>query len=265
MIYRVDELVEKNINPITGDPFDDSFVIWMLTEDREYRQLVGSFYGHVYTIKFSRHTEGWEMSVGDFIAYNRRLNKNMILVISEEDLNLAKHKYEGHDYNEPFLRSDEQIYSVHSTSLENWERIQKDGCLKSWNILKSENLLYEENPIGIVLGDPHDFSDYIMFGKNIAGELVVSSKQKGEIVMDCNAEYLTGARLYLDMKQIIEDGLIVRDGAHLKVKDTLPLEPYLIWATTWENVGLDSRLSSPEIFCEKADREFINRYPQYKE
>ena len=146
----------------------------------------------------------------------------------------------------------------------NWERIKKDGCLKCWNLLKSEGAITEDNPIGSILGDPKDFSDYIMFGKNIAGELVVNSKQCGKINMDKNVEYLTGVRIYLDMKKIVTDGFAVRDGAHLKVKDTLPLEPYLIWAATWENAGLESRISTPKIFCEAADREFFKRFPQYK-
>lgn len=148
--------------------------------------------------------------------------------------------------------------------MESFAQIKKDGCLKSWNILKAENTIIEDKPIGSLLGDPSDFSDYIMFGKGVAGEIVVNSKQQGKIVMDENAEYLTGARLYFDMKKIVEDGRAVRDGAHLKVKDTLPLEPYLIWTATYENIGLKNRISTPKIFCETADREFIKRFPQYK-
>ena len=67
-----------------------------------------------------------------------------------------------------------------------------------------------------------------------------------------------------DMKKIVEDGLAVRDGAHLKVKDKLPLKPYLIWTATWENVGLDNRISTPKIFTEKANMEFKKRCPQYE-
>lgn len=231
-------------------------MIWQLTDSEDYKLMVGSLNGCAYSIKFSRYADGWEMSVCDFIGFNKTQNKNMILAVSETDLQSAKEKYEGHSYNESFLRDGEQRYTVHSTSLENWERIQKDGCLKSWNILKSENVITEENPIGILLGDPKEFSNYIMFGKNIAGELVVNSKQQGKIIMDDNAEYLTGARLYFDMKRIVEDGLAVRDGAHLKVKDTLPLEPYLIWTATWENIGLESRISTPKVFAENANKQF---------
>lgn len=264
MLYRLDKFKEDKINPITNEPYNNSWIIWQLTDSKEYKQLVGSFNGCAYTIKFSRFADGWEMSVCDFIEFNKKLNKNMILVISESDLAKAQAKYKGHKFDEPFLRADEQVYTVHSTSLENWEQIQKDGCLKSWNILKAENIITEVKPIGSFLGDPVDFSDYIMFGKNVAGELVVNSKQQGRIVMDINAEYLTGARLYLDMKKIVEDGLAVRDGAHLKVKDKLPLKPYLIWVATWDNVGLKNRVSTPKIFTEKANQEFIKRFPQYQ-
>lgn len=264
MIYRLDKFTENSINPITNLPYDSSWVIWQLTDSKEYNQLVGSFNGCAYAIKVSRRSENWEMSVCDFIGFNTKNNKNAILVISDKDLKSAQKKYEGHSFDETVLRDNEQIYTVHSTSLENWEHIQKDGCLKSWNILKAENAIAEDKPIGSILGDPKEFSDYIMFGKSIAGELVVNSKQQGRIVMDKNAEYLTGVRIYLDMKKIVEDGLAVRDGAHLKVKGTLPLAPYLIWAATWENVGLNSRISTPEIFCKTADREFYKRFPQYE-
>ncbi len=264
MIYRLDDFVESNINPITNRSYDDSWIIWQLTDSKEYKQMVGSFNGCAYSIKFSRYTEGWEMSVCDFIGFNKCQNKNMILVISETDLKSAQEKYKGHSFDEPILRNGEQVYTIHSTPLKNWKSIQKDGFIKSWNILKKENVITEQKPIGSLLGDPVDFSDYIMFGKNVAGELVVNSKQQGMIVMDANAEYLTGARLYLDMKKIVEDGLAVRDGAHLKVKDKLPLKPYLIWVATWENVGLESQISTPKIFCEKANEEFIKRFPKYE-
>ena len=140
--------------------------------------------------------------------------------------------------------------------MNSWEQIKRDGMLKSWNILKIEKVIDEEQPIGIKLGDPMDFSDYIMFGGGVTGEIVVNSKQQGKIVMDTNAEYHTGARLYFDAKRMAQDGLLVRDGCHLKVKDRLPLEPYLIWVATWETIGLASQLSSPKIFAEQADKQF---------
>lgn len=95
-----------------------------------------------------------------------------------------------------------------------------------------------------------------MFGGGVSGEIVVNSKQTGKIVMDINAEYETGARLYFDAEKIAKDGLLVRDGAHVKVKDCLPLEPYLIWIATWDNVGLESPISTPRIFAKLSDENF---------
>lgn len=103
-----------------------------------------------------------------------------------------------------------------------------------------------------------------MLGGGITGEIVVNSKQQGKIVMDTDAEYFTGARLYFDAKRMAQDGLLVRDGCHLKVKDKLPLEAYLIWTATWETIGLASQVSTPEIFAEQADKQFNSISQLYK-
>lgn len=257
MIYRVDRLSENSINPITGYEYDNSWIILMLTDSPDYQQMSGSSNGCTYTIKVSRKQyKDWKMAVGDFIDFCETNEKNVILVMPEADLKFAKSHYEGHRYNEPFLRKNEPSILVHSTPMNSWEQIKSDGMLKSWNILKTQKVITEEQPIGIQLGDPMDFSDYIMFGDGVTGEIVVNSKQQGKIVMDTNAEYLTGARLYFNGKRMAQDGLLVRDGCHLKVKDMLPLKPYLIWIATWDMIGLTSQVSTPRIFAERADKHF---------
>lgn len=257
MIYRVDRLSENSINPITGHEYDNSWIILMLTDSPDYQQMSGSSNGCAYTIKVSRKQyKDWKMAVGDFIGFCKANEKNAILVMSEAELKSAKNHYEGHRYNEAFLRENESTVLVHSTPMNSWKQIKRDGMLKSWNILKTQKVITEEQPIGIQLGDPTDFSDYIMFGGGVTGEIVVNSKQQGKIVMDTNAKYLTGARLYFDGKRIAQDGLLVRDGCHLKVKDMLPLRPYLIWVATWETIELESQVSTPKIFAEQADRKF---------
>lgn len=90
MIYRLDEFTENSINPITGIPYDASWVIWQLTDSKEYKMTVGSFNGCAYSVKFSRFFDGWEMSVCDFTKFNKSQNKNMILVISERELKSAQ-------------------------------------------------------------------------------------------------------------------------------------------------------------------------------
>lgn len=264
MIYRLDELYENNINPITGHIYDDMWKIFMLTDSPDYQQMCGSSNGCAYTVKTSRtQYENWKMAVGDFIGFCEANGKNAILVMPEEELEAAKEQYEGHRYNEPFLRENEPAVLVHSTPMDSWEQIKRDGMLKSWNILKAEKAIAEERPIGMHLGDPKDFSDYIMFGGGVTGEIVVSSKQQGKIAMDINAQYLTGARLYFDANKIAADDFLLRDGCHLKVKDRLRLSPYLIWAATWEAVGLASQISTPKLFAQRADAQFQAILQQY--
>lgn len=257
MIYRVDKLEENEINPITGQVYDNAWIILMLTESKDYQKMCGSSNGCAYTIKISRmKCKDWKMSICDCVGFNETNRKNTILVMSEADLDAANSTYDGHRYNDPFLREGEPQFLVHSTPMSSWEKIQIDGRLKSWNRLKAEKAVAEKKPIGIQLGDPTDFSDYIMFGDGVTGEIVVNSKQQRRIVMDVNAEYLTGARLYFNASKIAQDGLLIRDGCHLKVKDTLPLAPYLVWAATWDTVGLISQISTPQIFAGQADRVF---------
>lgn len=255
MIYRVDDFIENNINPITNSEYGSSWMILTLPSDIDTPMLVGANNGCAYTIRISKQLhDDWKMAIGDFIGYCDANNLNGILAITADEYNDVQSYYAGHSYNEPTLRDYETPILVHSTSMENWYQIQKDGMLKSWNRLN----ISEKEPIGEQLGDPVHFSDYIMFGGGVSGEIVVNSKQSGKIVMDIDAEYKTGARLYFDAEKIAKDGLLVRDGAHIKVKDCLPLEPYLIWTATWDKVGLESQISTPKIFTKMSDEKFKN-------
>lgn len=253
MIYRVSEFIENNINPITKSEYDSSWLVLVLASNIDSAMIVGANNCCTYTIKINKQLhDDWKMAIGDFIGYCDANNLNGILAITEDEYTEVQTCYDGHSYNETVLRNYESPVLVHSTSMENWYQIQKDGMLKSWNRLN----ISEKEPIGKQLGDPVHFSDYIMFGGGVSGEIVVNSKQSGKIVMDIDAEYKTGARLYFDAEKIAKDGMLVRDGAHIKVKDCLPLEPYLIWAATWHKVGLESQISTPRIFAELSDEKF---------
>ena len=253
MIYRVDDFIENNINPITNSEYGSSWMILTLPSDIDTPMLVGANNGCAYTIKINKQLhDDWKMAIGDFIGYCDANNLNGILAITEDEYNDVQSYYTGHNNNETNLRDYEPKILVHSTSMENWIQIQKDRMLKSWNRLNITN----KEPIGKQLGDPVHFSDYIMFGGGVSGEIVVNSKQSGKIIMDINAEYKTGARLYFDAEKIAKDGLLVRDGAHMKVKDFLPLEPYLIWVATWDSIGLESQFSTPKIFAELSNDKF---------
>lgn len=257
MVYRINEFTENNINTIINCEYDSAWLIMALSSDIDTPMIVGATNDSAYTIKINKQLyDDWKMAVGDFIGYCDSNNINGILVVSENEYAEVEKYYNSHSYNEAILRDYETPILVHSTSMENWVQIQKDGMLKSWNKLNDEGVIVEKEPIGKQLGDPVYFSNYIMFGGGVSGEIVVNSKQSGKVVMDIEAEYKTGARLYFDAEKMAKDGLLVRDGAHIKVKDCLPLEPYLIWTATWNKVGLESQISTPKIFTELSDEMF---------
>ncbi len=257
MIYRMDNLTENGINPVTGREYNSSWLIFQLSDSTEWHCHVGSREGSAYTIMVSRviHKD-WKMAAGDFIGYCGAGSLNGLLVISQSEYDEALQRYRGHSFCERKLRSYEPPVLIHSTPADAWEKIQRGGMLKCFNRLKAEHAAGEEEPIGAKLGDPPHFGDYIMFGGGMGGEIVVSSKQQGKIIMDADAKYRTGARLYFDAEKMARDGLLIRDGFHVKVKDSLPLAPYLIWAATWDRVGLADPISTPKVFAAQADREF---------
>ena len=77
--------------------------------------------------------------------------------------------------------------------------------------------------------------------------------------MDVDIPYVASARFYFDAAKVAEDGLLVRDGAHLKVKDKLPLDKYLLWIATPDVLGI-TEITTPRIFAEKADQVFQEKY-----
>jgi len=209
---------------------------------------------------------GWEYRIFDFIQYESSHNKNIIVAIDESDLKTAKSVYDNHKYTDNFLRMYEHKILIHSTAKENYISIIKGGHLKSWNLLKKLGVLTEDKPIGSLLGQAPDFDDYIMFtnGGRMNVEVVVASKQKGKIIDggnfgDFDIPYIAGARFYFDAEKIARDGLIVRDGLNLKVKDSLPIDKYLLWTATPDILGIPEE-TTPRIFHEKANAMFEQKF-----
>ena len=95
-----------------------------------------------------------------------------------------------------------------------------------------------------------------MLGGGFWNEIVVSSKQKGYICMDADCDYTPGARFYFDTKQLIKDGLLVRDGAHYKIKHKLPLS-YSLFCASLDNINLKGKIT-PKSFSAAADEAFEN-------
>ena len=265
MLHLVDPAWQENpINPITEQPFAADWVILHLTDSQDYTFLNGAQNGSAYAFLVSRSYKYWQYAVSDFLQYHMALGSHILCAMSQQDYTDAVRFSTDHPYNERTLRSYEPAVLVHSTTPNGWTGIQSDGQLRSWNSLRTSDSIDENAPIGTSLGDPADFSDYIMFSDgSLSGEIVVSSKEKGFICMDADAQYLPGARLYFDAAAIARDGHLLRDGAHLKVRDHLPLIPYLLTAITPHTLQLAAQDHTPSAFTHLANQAFSKQFPQF--
>ena len=261
MVHFVDELdLKGRINPVTGKEYSPNSTIIMLEENDTPDMICGKGENGIYTVRMATGNRNWEMTVGDFIDYARKEDLEALVCIPGDRLSQVRNVYKGHHYNDRKLRTYEPHYLVHSTTYESGKRILSDGYLKSWNRLRQEGQMIKEVPIGRSLGDSDYFSDYIMFSQGaVSSEIVVMSKQAGEIIMDVNCKYKTGIRFYLNAEAIAEDGILLRDGIHIKVKDELPLEKYLLWWADWERAGLSEPVSTPLEFTERSNAMFQER------
>jgi hypothetical protein len=250
-VFFAEVITEQNPFSIDGK-YDDSWVELSITNSQDYESMTEKTC--LFSFKVSKLSNDWHFRAMDYIEYHSMLDRNIIVTGRKNDYEEAQAVYEGHSIYDPFLRSYEPEALVHSTTPDGYLQIIKDGALKSWNKLKKESKYNEEKPIGMLLGDPHDFSDYIMLGGGFWTEIVISSKQKGYICMDVDCDYAPGARFYFDTKQLIKEGLFIRDGVHYKVKDELPLS-YSIFCATLDNVTIDCRVT-PRSFAAAADEAF---------
>lgn len=227
----------------------------VLTDSTEYRQF-NCFEDSIYTLKISRNYEYWYYDLCDLIDFYNDMDIEVILEIDENDLLLARSLYGNHKYNEKTLREYETDVMVHSTTKENAKSILVDKKIKSWDLLSAEKSDWEEKPIGAKLGDIEDFSNYVMLSGVLSNnEMVTASKSNGVINTDVNQEYVAGARFYLDARALARDGLLLRDGAHIKVRDSIDLEKYLIWYSTPQLLEIDEH-TTPKKFFELSNKRF---------
>ena len=111
MIYRIDNLTDYRIDPISGREFDSSWIIFSLKYTAPDSVIVGADNGTAYTIKVSKfNNSDWRFAVGDFIGYSNDNKINAILKMSQSDYDDAIQHYNGHSFNESFLREMNQRY-----------------------------------------------------------------------------------------------------------------------------------------------------------
>ncbi len=260
--------VDPTYSPLDGNPFDPRGEFspdWMfltLVRNGNAAMQAGTGTGGVYQVTLCRAQPDWRFRLYDCIHYAAAHSKHLILAVDADDMAAGYEAYGNHTFRDAFLRPGEPVVAVHSTTAEAYDKVLADGALYCWNLLKRTGRIREMYPIGAVLGDPLDFSDYVMLdGGGERSELVVSSRQKGFIDMNADVEYTTGARLYFDLKKVAEEGLLVRDGVHYKVPERLPLAPFLICAVTSTTLHLP-KYSTPRLFAGAADAWFQSQFSQ---
>lgn len=227
----------------------------VLTDSDEYNQF-NCFEDSAYTLKISRQFKYWYYDLCDLIDFYADTDIDVLLNVDDKDLIVARNLYGNHKFNERNLREYETDVMVHSTTKENLHSILTDKKLKSWNLLSREKSHWENKPIGALLGDIEDFSNYVMLSPlHQNNEVVTASKANGKIDIDMNQSYIAGARFYLDAKRLAADGLLLRDGAHIKVRDCIDLDKYLIWYSTPEILGI-YECTSPKEFFELSNKTF---------
>lgn len=210
-----------------------------------------------YRVFLSKKFQNWEYRLMDFITYHQYYKIDVSMDVSLEDLKHAKSIYKNTSFKGP-IRIYEDRVLTHSTTANSWEQIKKTMLLKSWNRAKNDGDLTEDSPIGSLLKDPVEFRDFIMLGgMDFSNEIVVMCKQRGELIYDGNIPYHPGARIYIDANKLANEGLLLRDGIHIKVKDVLSLTAFMIDVITKESL-LDD-VYTPITFTKEANRLFLRR------
>lgn len=248
-------------NPFSDDGAYDGWSCFQIEDDLDWNFAHGKAASGMFHMRFGRNVDKMKARLADFLRYEPRHGRRVI-VACPADINaeslveqaLAEHP-EG-----SFLTREESRWLVHSTDLAAWESIRGCGELRSLARLGREG--YNVLALGVTeLGEPSDYAEYVMLGlPGMPGpENVVASRRLGTIFTEENTPYTPGVRLYFDGHRIIDDGLAVWDGVHLiKVRDHLPLKPYLVMAVSAATVDPESQVSewTPRAFLEAADAYF---------
>ncbi len=163
-----------------------------------------------------------------FLKYENSNNRKVIIWSENMDkaLNMYKSINEELAINKTIdnLLLCDSKYLCHSTCIENFYSILKDGALLSYS--EQIRLNRTINTVRHELKEPEDYFDYIdlCIDSSISSEIVVASRQFGKINDDSDIKYKPGVRTYFHIDEIKNVNGICCDGLHaLKVYKKLPL------------------------------------------
>jgi len=220
-------------NPFSADGSYHGWSCFRLTGAEDDWVRNGCEPNGLYVASFGARCEHLARRLGDFLRYEGGVGRSVIVSgTAETPAEALVAEALAFPVEPAAIRADDPRWMVHSTSLEAWKAIQACGELRSFARLRADG----ERAIGeVLLNDPPDYAEHVALGliENIGPEFVLACRQAGRMLPSPDTAYTPGVRLYFDAHQIIRAGLAVRDGLHpLKVRDRLPLNPYLVAALT---------------------------------
>lgn len=255
-------------NPFTQDGSCGSEWSSFCLLDREDDQVFTGQSGNgPFSARFGRCVENLENHLIDFLRYENAHSRTVILSFPEGiDIDDFVARALSKTPVANVVRPNDPKVVVHSTTIHAWKSISADGELKaaSWLGIERGQAHDVQEPSEIeryYQSEPPEYADYVMLGgmDSTASEMVLASNSAGCFVLDDNAVYEPGARLYFDNHRIITDGLGTRDGLHaMKVHIQLPLTPYLLAAITVDDIDPEGKVAmwTLRTFVDKANEAF---------
>jgi len=246
-------------NPFTPDgAYGTGWSAFEICDSDDDRRIYGRSSSGLFRDTNGREVENLETRLADFLRYENAHGRNVIVACpADMDIDSLVASTLENTPAGAIIRKNDSRWVVHSATLETWELIGKSECLKSFARLKAEGV--PAHGIGFSeLGEPDDFAEYVMLGEfdGIGCESVVASQAVGRVFTEEHTPYTPGVRLYFDAHKIITAGRAVRDGVHtLKVRDHLPMQPYLVAAATVADIDPQGMVEAwtPRLFLEQAN------------
>jgi hypothetical protein len=270
--YRIapDGWAYTDPNPFSPDGvYDHEWSAFCLLDREDDQCFTGKSGDGPFSARFGRKVKHIENQLADFLCYENRYGRTVILSFPQDiDIHAYVAQAMSSTPKADIVRPEDPAVLVHATTPAAWQSIREDGELKAASLLGIKRYRSDEinNPSPLedyLKHEPPEYRDHIMFSEMelCVPEMVVASNQKNRFVLDENAIYEPGVRLYFDNDHIIRDGLGVRDGLHLmKVHQRLTLQPYLLAAIAANDI--DPRHEKSWMireFVDKANEVFRSR------
>ena len=256
-------------NPFTSDgSYGPEWTCFRVSGDQECELFTGRgpHPNGLFVGSFRQDAANLDNRLADFLRYENRQGRRVIVSFPKgEDADAIIARALAVTPPADVVRSTDPKIVVHTTTLDAWNDIRRDGVLKSLARLKAEGLVCGDSDVDRYrMNEPEEYVDNIVFGAIDSPwpELVALSKAKGAFVTDPNTPYQPGCRLYFDNHRIIESGRDERDGLHLiKIRGELPLDGFLVAAITSADADPEGvvQVWTPAEFVERANTALLGR------